>query len=384
MINQSRPNDIVEVSKSASYYSLISLIVVFLVIVTYGWSTMLTSIISLPDGWPEILSILFTLCRYAAGFAIAAAGIVLGKAVAAERIRISSEDAPKYRNTWKAYFIVLLVISALGTMNTMFMGTQQSGVLGDAISRTTRSLQQLESKIDEKLATPSYDQQRTDIQLLREQFEMELRNKANCGFGAQASRRFRDLQVALPKLVPLSIGSGACTNVEAVIADYKRAVERLTDDLPNPETKKRFQHRNDLIFKIKEATKAITEMKDKSVSLSKAIAVPALTAAWTIYAQALSEAELIAGSSFDLPTKIEEKNIQGMGNITQIIPLMISQFDSPVTYVIIAAAVFFDILLIEFFARYFHSHVAIRRETKYNAQPGAVRGRSTNLFEDQR
>ena len=125
-------------------------------------------------------------------------------------------------------------------------------------------------------------------------------------------------------------------------------------------------------------------MKDKHVSLSKAVAVPALTAAWSVYAQALGEAELIAGSSFDLPTKIEDKNIQGLGNITQIIPLMISQLDNPVTYIIIAAAVFFDLLLIEFFARYFHSHVAIRRETKYNAQPGTVRGRSTNLFEDQR
>jgi hypothetical protein len=266
----------------------------------------------------------------------------------------------------------------------MFVTNLGPIALGDSISRTTRNLQALESKIDEKLATPSYDQQRVDIERLRHLFEMELQNKGNCGFGAQALRRFRDLQAALPKLVPLSVGSGACTNVDAIIADYKKTVDRLTDDLPNPETKKRFQHRNDLKNQIKEAINAITEMKDKSDSLSKATAVPALKVAWTIYEKALKDAELIAGSSFDLPTTIEDKNIQGMGSITQIIPLMINQLDNPVTYFIIAGAVFFDVLLIEFFARYFHSHVAIRRETKYNAHPGADRERSTNLFEDQR
>lgn len=382
MVMRRRQDDIAEVSNSVSFYALICLIVIFLLIVAYGWSTMLVPVISLPDGWPEMLSPMFTLIRYAAGVAIALAGITLGKAVAAERIRISAEEQPKFTNTWKAYFVVLLIISALGTMNTMFMQTQESGVLGDVISKTRNHLQELKFKIDANLATPAYDKQRADIAQLFGNFEKELRNPANCGFGAQSNQRFRELQTVLPKLKPLALGSGACENVGALITAYKGSVDQLTDDLPDPATKKRYQQRKVFISQIEKTIVGIEEMKVKNVRLSKDAAMPALTSAWNIYAQLLKEAELIAGSPLGLPEEIVDKNAQGMGNITQIIPLLISQFNNPLTYVIIAAAVFFDVLLIEFFSRYLHSRVVIRKETFYTAQPGVASSRASNLFEE--
>lgn len=382
MVMPRRQDDIAEVSNSVSFYALISLIVIFVLIVTYGWSTMLTPVIALPHDWPGFLSPIFTLLRYAAGIAIALTGIVLGKAVAAERIRISAEGQPKFTNTWKAYFVVLLVISALGTMNTMFMQTQQSGVLGVVISKTRNHLQQLKFKIDAKLATPAYDQQRADIAQLFGNFEKELRNPANCGFGAQSNQRFHELQAVLPKLKPLALGSGACENVSALITAYKDTVDKLTEDLPDPGTKKRFQQRQIFISQIEQTIAGIEEMKVKNVTLSKDAAMPALTSAWNTYAQLLKEAELIAGSPLGLPEEIVDTNVQGMGNITQIIPLLISQFDNPLTYLIIAAAVFFDVLLIEFFSRYLHSRVVIREENFYTSQPGMGSGRVSNLFED--
>lgn len=382
MVMPRRRNEIADVSNSASFYALISLIVIFLFIITYGWSTMLSPVIALPHDWPEFLSPIFTLLRYLAGIAIALGGIVLGKAVAAERIRIASEDQPKFTNTWKAYFFLLLVISALGTMNTMFMQTQQSTVLADVISKTRNHLQQLKFKVDEKLATPAYDQQRADIAQLFGNFEKELRNPANCGFGAQSNLRFRELQAVLPKLKPLALGSGACENVGALISAYKDTVFKLTDDLPDPITKKRFSQKKLFISKIEKTIVDIEEMKVKNANLSKDAAMPVLTTAWNIYAEILSEAELIAGSPFGLPSEINDKNVQGMGNITQIIPLLINQLDNPITYLIIAAAVFFDVLLIEFFGRYLHSQVVIRKETFYTSQPGMNSNKINNLFEE--
>lgn len=382
MVMTRRQDDIAEVSNSVSFYALICLIVIFIFIVTYGWSTMLTPVISIPHGWPEILSPLFTLFRHAAGIAIAVTGIILGKAVAAERIRISAEDQPKFTNTWKAYFVVLLVISALGTINTIFIQTQQSVVLGEVISTTRNHLQELKFKIDAKLATPSYDQQRADIAQLFGNFEKELRNPANCGFGAQSNQRFHELQSVLPKLKPLALGRGACENVGALITAYKDTVDKLTSDLPDPLTKKRFQQRQVFISQIEKTIANIEEMKVKNVSLSKDTAMPELTTAWNTYAQLLKEAELIAGSPFGLPAEISNKNVQGMGNITQIIPLLINQFDNPLTYLIIAAAVFFDVLLIEFFSRYLHSRVVIRKESFYTSQPGMSSTRVNNLFEE--
>lgn len=382
MVMQRRQDDIAEVSNSVSFYALICLIFIFLLIVSYGWSTMFAPVITLPDAWPEMLSPVFTLLRYAAGVAIALAGIILGKAVAAERIRISVEEQPKFTNTWKAYFVVLLIISALGTMNTMFMQTQGSEVLGDAISKTRNHLQELKFKIDAKLATPVYEQQRADIAQLFGNFEKELRNPANCGFGAQSNQRFRELQAVLPKLKPLALGSGACENVGALITAYKDSVDKLTDDLPDPVTKRRYQQRKVFISQIEKTIAGIEEMKVKNVGLSKDAAMPALTSAWNTYAQLLKEAELIAGSPLGLREEIVEKNVQGMGNITQIIPLLVSQFDNPLTYLTIAAAVFFDVLLIEFFSRYLHSRVVIRKETFYTSQPGVASGRASNLFEE--
>lgn len=382
MVMPRRQNEISEVSNSASFFALICLIIVFLAIVAYGWSTMLAPVISPPLDSSEILSSLFTLLRYAVGISIAVAGVILGKAVAAERIRISAQELPNFRNTWKAYFFVLLLISALGTMNTMFMQTQQSGVLGDVISKTRNHLQQLKFTVEEKLATRAYDKQRADIAQMFKDFEKELRNPANCGFGAQANQRFHELQTELPKLKPLALGSGACGNIEALIAAYKDTVYQLRDDIADPETKKRFQQRNEFISQLQKTIAEIEDMKVKNLSLSKAAAMPALIAAWNTYAAILSESELIARSSFGLPSEIVDTNVQGMGSITQIIPLLISRLDNPLTYMIIAAAVLFDILLIEFFGRYLHGQVLIRKETIYTSQPGANSARVSNLFEE--
>jgi len=359
--------------------------------VTYGWATMLSPLIAIPgqlledhQEYSEALTGTATLLRYAAGMAIALAGIILGKAVAAERIRISAESEPKFNNTWKAYFVVLLIISALGTMNTLFMQSQQSGVLGEAISKTRNHLQQLRFKIDENLTTTDYDKTREDIENRFRAFDIELRNPANCGFGAQALARFRDLQLLLPKLKPLAVGSGACQNIGAIIDAYKGTVESLADELPDPATKRRFRQRKAFISHIDKTITDIEEMQVQNTSLSKTSTLPVLTAAWNTYSQTLKEAELIAGKALGLPTEIVDQNIQGMGGITQIIPLLISQFDKPLTYVTIAAALLFDILLITFFTRYLHGQFVNANSDSFGSSHrtfGMNSSKSENLIE---
>jgi hypothetical protein len=377
-----RSNSITEVSNKVSFYALICLIIIFLIIITYGWSTMLAPAISRPIDWPDFLDYIFLTLRYLAGAAIGIAGVILAKAVAAERIRINSEEIPKFTNTWKAFFAVLLIISALGTMNTIFMQTQQTSLLGDVISKTRTHLQKLKFKIEENLTTPYYDKQRAEIEQQFANFEKELRNPANCGFGAQSNMRFRELQQALPNLKPLALGSGACQNVDALINAYKETVTRLSDDLPDPATKKRYKQRILFASNLQSSIDTIEDLKVKSANLDKGTALPILTSAWNNYAQTLQEAELIAGKSFGLPTEINDKNAQGMGNITQIIPLLISKFDDPVTYLIIFAAVIFDVLLIEFFARHLHGQVAIRRDPFTSGNSNYTSSKASNLFEE--
>lgn len=379
-----RSNDIEEVSNSISFYALLSLVVIFLIVVSYGWATMLEPVITLPYGWADELSLIFSGLRYLAGFAIAAAGVVLGKAVAAERIRLGSEVTPMFKHTWKGYFLVLLLISALGTMNTFFMQTQQGPALGEIISKTRQQLQQLNFKINEKLDTPAYDQRRITIDQLFSNFEKEIRNPANCGFGPQSNLSFLELQKELPNLKRLSLGSGACQNIDPQIVAYRDTVRQLTDALPDPDTKKRYSQRLSLSAQLTKMMAAIEELKIKNLNLDKSAALPVLIAAWSTYSRTLQEAELISATSFGLPADIADKNALGMGNITQIIPLLLSQLDNPVTYLIILAAVFIDVLLVEFFSRHLHGRVVIRKETYYTSQPGAATGRNSNLFEESR
>jgi cell fate (sporulation/competence/biofilm development) regulator YmcA (YheA/YmcA/DUF963 family) len=377
-------NDIEDVSNSVSFFALLALAAVFLVIVTYGWAMVLQTVISIPQDWIQAFSPLFLIARYLVAFFIAVAGVVLGKAIAAERIRINSEKAPKFTNTWKAYLVVLLVISSLGTMNALFMGTQQTSVLTEAISHTRNSLQKLRFKIDEKLSTPSYDQQRVDINNLLALFAKELKNPANCGFGAQSLQRFKELQAALPKLKPLALGSGACQNVDAIIGEYRETVMMLVDDLPDSKTKKRYQQRAVLTLQIDKSIAAIEDLKIKTSVLNKDAVLPILKTAWRDYGQTLKEAELLSGSEFGLPAEIVNENIQEMGNITEILPMLIKRFDNPMTYVIVLAATFVDILLIMFFERHLHGRVRIREEFFSPGNSPAVSNRVSNLFDEQR
>ena len=103
-----------------------------------------------------------------------------------------------------------------------------------------------------------------------------------------------------------------------------------------------------------------------------------------MYSRTLREAELTAGKPLGLTTEIVDQKIQGIGDITQIIPLLISQFDKSLTYVTIAAALLFDILLITFFTRYLHGQVVHPNSRSIGSPRGAFgvsASKSTNLIE---
>jgi hypothetical protein len=154
------------------------------------------------------------------------------------------------------------------------------------------------------------------------------------------------------------------------------------NDLPNQQIKKRYSQRLAITEKIDEQIVNIENLKVQSTSIDKSVALPVLNASWSVYAQALQEAELLSNAEFGLPAEIVNKNAQGMGNITQILPLMISNLDNPLTYLIFIAAVIFDILLIQFFSRYLHGLGLIREESIYTAQSNLSSGKASNLFED--
>jgi hypothetical protein len=375
---QKKRDDIADVSNAVSHAALICLCAIFVIIVTYGWSKILAPVLLVPYGWSDLFEPIFAFFKYLVALLIAGAGIILGKAVAAERIRISEEEEPKFTRTWIAYFALLLVISALGTMNSLFMGTQQNVVLADVISETSGKLRELNAKVVERLPS-EYEAQSKRVKNLTESLKAELRAPGNCGFGTQATVIFRELQTILPELKRLSVGASSCDEMGPQILSYEQQIQAQTGNLPS---KRQFDEREALISRVKKESDAIEQLKVKAESLDKDTALPLLKSAWNTYAGVLKEAELKAGSSFGMPQKIENEAVGEMGSLTRIFELMAKRLDSPVTYLIIFVAVLFDVLLVQFFARYLHGRVKSYAGTGGLRLGTSGQSRVKNLFED--
>jgi hypothetical protein len=371
MASLNKSNDISDISNSTAFKVLICIVIIFLVIVTFGWSRILAPVIAVP------------FVPIVCGFAIAFAGVLLGKAVAVERMRIKSETSPQSTKTWWAYFAVLFFISALGTMNTMFMGTLQSSEFGNEISRTNEKLGDLKSKINHHLSTSSYDKQRDKVNIVFGNFQDELRNPANCGMGTKANKHFRELKALLPNLEELSIGGGGCKNVEKLIEVYGAKKEILLLDLPETKVRSLYIQRIELTKAIEDQISILGELKVQLTSLDKEI-LPKLQKAWKVYEESLQKAKFLSDADFGLQAKIENQNVIGIGGISQILPLMFEHREKPLAYLILIAAVFFDILLIQFFSRYFYG-LGLKKqeeESTHTVHPSLSSSKARNLFED--
>ncbi len=365
--------NLTETSNSAAFVALICLIPIFVVVVTKGWGEILKPLFGF-----------FPPLSFVVAFFIAMAGVVLGKAVAAERIRISLEEKPKYKGTWVAYFLVLLIISALGTMNMLFMTTQGSATLANALADTGNKLRQLQTKAEAALATPEFDKKKSEIEALWTKFDSEMRNPANCGFGAESMQRFKELQAALPGLKPLSGVGAKCDKVPEVLKKYKEIVDSLIGNLAaNASDKPRayMDLRKKVIADLQSELKEIDQLKLTPSTLTKSVVQPVLEKAWSVYEEVLTKVERTTDKELDLEKRIVDQTVRGMGEISHIIGILISQWNRIDTYLIIFGAIFFDLILVAFFTRHLSSKVKEENDSPYTLKSSNSSGTTRNIFE---
>ena len=380
MYDLKEKSDITTVHGTAVYYSLIGIVIVFILIVTYGWSAMLKGIISLPPNL-SFLDFIADLVRLVVSALIAIFGVVLAKAVAAERLRNQTNEDQKNSYAWLAYFFVLFCISALGTINTVFLATQQADVVAKEIESTRAKLQLLKKSSDSAFATPEYDNKKLIIDSLFVGFESELKNPANCGFGAQANARFRELQAMLPRLQPMSLGSGSCENVERQIPEYRRLVDKEVEALADPETRERILSRVRNSQEIEKVLDSLQELVSSNPHLSSSGARPPLSYASSVYSKVYAEIKSESQAAVSqLPENISSLSVRGMGNMVQTVALLFGRLNDLQTYIIFLGAIALDILLIAFFSRYLSEVVYVKARVT-SEQENSVQRRSVNLFE---
>lgn len=234
-----------EVSNSAASAALIALIPIFLFIVTFGWQKIISGFVLVSN---------YEIAQYLLAFVLAVVGVILARIVAAERIRIKYSPAAHSKYIWVAYFIVLLLISALGTMNSFFLFSQSQNVLMEAFSATNDKLIALKESIAHEVGTPIHDRADEQIgkkklelksQFLQfralaekdveasiqanqsaaraaqsawDQFESEMRNSLRPGWGRESQKRFEELQTLVPEMKVLSGSEAAFGNTPIAAA----------------------------------------------------------------------------------------------------------------------------------------------------------------------
>ena len=235
-------------SDTAAFAALFGLVPIFLTIVTIGWKNILTNVIIIPDYlYAQII------VQYIIAFFVALVGIFLARGVAAERRKLKNKIELGPTTTWIAYFFVLVVISALGTITTVFKATQETTIIQEVIQSTEHNIRTLKTAAINNIKAPAYDEAVKAVQedrkkvdnlflkltgdlndLVEEQkaelailasdadiaykdFVREARNPQRPGIGPAARQNFDKLQKIVP-IEPLSGGMNGLT--DQVIAAY--------------------------------------------------------------------------------------------------------------------------------------------------------------------
>lgn len=334
-------------SDTTALYVLITMIGVFVVLVANGWSKFLLN---------EPLFASYPILAYLGGLAVAGIGVILAKGVASERLRISAEADPKFKNTWLAYFFVLFIFSSIGTMNFLFTTFRATNTVEDTIGRTVLGLRELEIKCKAALPTPELDKKRIVVRAIFDRFSAEIRNPVICGMGAVSLKHFNDLKQALPNLIqPANLGSGQnCSKVDDLVKSYGIATENALKEWVNVNLVEERSNEgllNKFESNIRPLVADLERIQAKQAKGPDEYR-PALTKAWNAYKDMLSEAEQKSKRTLDAPRTLEDPRIADIGRFITVLILLLSQWSDPMSYLIFSLAILVDVVLIMAYGRH--------------------------------
>jgi hypothetical protein len=314
--------------------ALIGLTVVFFAIVTFGWHRMFLS----------ATSVFFS---YLGGGSLALIAISLAYATAAERVQ-----SPHITNVAAGYFCVLILLSALGSINTMLVNFEGLTIVRQEIDSAREAFTQLKTRSPALLPVDEFDRFENSVKEKWSSLKAEIENPQRCGQGPEAQRRIIELQGVLPAFRPLS--AGGCTNIPAVIATYEQQLKKLI--LASPEylaASQRLSLREKIIANSDKVLKSLEDVRKSLQGVADiGSAKDALYDAAEEYASLKQTLDSSAGRAAQtLPSRIDTASVEALGNIGQVVHFLISRWDRPTTYVYFFIAILIDYVLVLAFQR---------------------------------
>ena len=345
-------------------------------IIAAGWNKLL--LVSAVIDWPWVPRVL--------GVLLAITAIGLAKGIAEERFvaRDKIEDGAPDR-TWMAYVFVLFLISALGTMNTLYYYGEGRVILSETIDDTRNTMTRFNVEVAKILRNTKLEEKQATVNRLLTKLEAEIINPnggETCGVGPNASNTINEITAVLPGFAKFSSGKAyKCDQGDrqfaAIVQGYKDQAQRLLrNDLEyvNTEYEKKAAFINAVNIRVNsavgklDAAKAalagntkqkstgaasvpISEQNDSELNDAYDVAKQAIENAAVTYGELKINLEQISGVTSALPPKIDTATTRQLGAIMQIVPLILSRWNHFSSWVVLLVAVAADVTLIMLFAR---------------------------------
>ena len=306
--------------------------IIFSWLVGYGWYRTFNS-------WTA--NLYFAVC---AGAILSLIAMVLGLAIAKERVNNHQNIS-----TALSYFFILILLSALGTINTLYFNVSGARIVQDEIKGALHKINGLKTRAPILLATPAYDAWSKKVEEAENNVYEEIRNTRLCGQGPEAQKRIEELRNLLPSFKPLA-GQG-CDKVEDLIGQYQSIIKKqvqlsqetlIASDFLSTKNyiEKSSAELEGNLTKLLEKTNKASDIEMAKIELRKAVEE---------FSKMKDKVEILSGKGFDQSFIIDTKGIDSIGNPGEILSFMASRLNEFNTYVYLIIALLIDITLISAF-----------------------------------
>ena len=312
-------------------------------VITYGYANYASAL--RPDLHPGL--------AVAVGVVVALIAIVLARAAATARLLAREDGAPRPWLAGVAWFIPLLLISAVGAMNSMFYLFETDDVVTQRLATAQAQLVSLSVKGREQLAHPEIEPVRSVIASSLKDLQLHIERGGatpnSCGIGVDARADIRAIQKVLP-------GYGEVTRFEGVNDCRKTEILRRLYTEQETGAWDRFHNLPVYVQNHGADREVVARGLESSVAeLSKGLKNPGnmspaqlaaiqqnLRAAAAAYADLKTKVEELTGKPLSIAATMDIDDVLTAGNAGHVVKNLLKRWDHLQTWGYIALALFLD------------------------------------------
>lgn len=263
---------------------------------------------------------------------------------------------------------ILLIISAAGVYNSMMVYMEGERILADTATESQERFNLLETAANSGLENSGASARINRIHSIRDALFNEMSNFRNLGEGPEARRLIAELQRELPGFTTLSGSSNTQEGIAATVESYDEQIDSLIAraDWNSPVLTQTSNAANNANAQLEDMRSDITGNYSAERIAQYVSAFESLDSQYRQLRNELSGEIDVEGVPPGLPLVAA----QSLGNVYKIVPLFLSRAGYPSTWVYLAMAIIFDLMLVSLFTIVTENRV--RKPNKKSTLGGAL------------